>query len=312
MENNVKKNIEKIKNFNANLARENQQTEHKSAEIIQFRQKITQFELTKAIYESKLFSEVKLTATSKLFLWALCTHFNPNNEDMFPAQTTVAKKLGISAKSAERAVKELVAQGLITYTTKRVNHYKFGENFFRLVKMSVVNRQNVGREDRQNVGLTNKEEQEKNIKNFSSFKKEVSKKSEKRTKSGLWTPNENSGSKCVQSVEETKNYFENLEAAAKKSINPWNFTKKEAIKWLRTVTAPALLKSNLAIFLIKKYKLEEFYPKVFNAAELRIIKEIGLEKFDKLEPSELETLTAKAYSEIREEQLEKLNNCTLF
>ena len=72
MENNVKKNIEKIKNFDANLARENQQTEHKSAEIIQFRQKITQFELTKAIYESEIFSEIKLTFSITILEYEQC------------------------------------------------------------------------------------------------------------------------------------------------------------------------------------------------------------------------------------------------
>ena len=115
--------------------------------VLEFRKTVTQFELTKIIYESAFFAKIPLTPSSKLFLWALCTHYNPDNETMFPSQATVAKRLGMSEKSAERAVKELKEKGLVDYETKKVNHYKFSQKFFNLVKMSVMSRQNVGCED---------------------------------------------------------------------------------------------------------------------------------------------------------------------
>ena len=141
------------------------QTKLSSSNVLEFKKTVTQFELTKIIYESAFFSKIELTPSSKLFLWALCTHFNPENETMFPSQATVAKRLGMSEKSAERAVKELKEKGLVEYETKKVNHYKFSQKFFSLVKMSVISRQNVGSEHRQNVGQTNKIEQKNNKEN---------------------------------------------------------------------------------------------------------------------------------------------------
>lgn len=145
----------------------------KARETTVYRVNITQFELSKLLYESEAFSRIELTASAKLFLWALCSHYNPDNETMFPAQATVAKRLGMSSRSAERAAKELKEKGLITYTTKRVNHYVFSPRFFELVgleaRVSVKGaetdslsdelRQNVGCGFRQNVALTNKHEQ---------------------------------------------------------------------------------------------------------------------------------------------------------
>lgn len=128
----------------------------------------TQFEIVKRLYESNIFSENDLSGSAKLVLMALAHHFNPKNKDMFPSQKFLASKLGISERSAERAVAELKEADLITYETKRVNRYRFTAKFFNAVKMSVDFRQNVGSDIRQNVGQTNKTEQ----KNNSSFKKE--------------------------------------------------------------------------------------------------------------------------------------------
>ena len=263
---------------------DNNKNTAKTADIIDFKRKITQFELTKAIYESEIFSKIKMTASSKLFLWALCTHFNPENADMFPAQTTVAKRLGMSAKSAERAVKELRELDLISWTTKRVNHYHFSEKFFEMVKMSVNNRQNVGSKHRQNVGLTNKHEQEKNIRNFSSFK------------NGLATINENSGSKSVPSVEDTQNYFKKMDDAAKKSVNPNDYTKEQAQNWLKQVDFSWMGRSKLVRQLVEKHRLEEFYEPLYGAIDAEIIKKFGLEKYLEMDIIKLETLRKQAQS----------------
>jgi DNA-binding Lrp family transcriptional regulator len=128
---------------------------------------LTQFEIVRAIYDSGILAENGLSPATKLVIIALAHHFNPKREDMFPSQKFIAKKLGISERSAERAVAELKKVGLITYETQRVNHYKFTEKFFESVKMSDKSRQNVGNDTRQNVGQTNKHEQIKN-----NFKKE--------------------------------------------------------------------------------------------------------------------------------------------
>jgi DNA-binding Lrp family transcriptional regulator len=203
----------------------------------------TQFELTKALYTSGLFDKVDLTSSSKLFLWALCTHFNPKKETMFPSQANVAKKLGISEKSAERAVKELREKGLLTYITKKVNHYVFSAHFFELVKMSDQFRQNVGCDVRQNVGLTNKDEQRKNTKNFKNF--------------NYAAPRE-PGGRAIPSIEETSKYIEEFEEAKKTSVNPYKYTKKEALRWLKMVPNWRLGRSHLVKSLVEKYQFEEF------------------------------------------------------
>lgn len=122
---------------------------------------ITQFELSKILYTSGFLSRANLTATSKLVLIALIQHYNANNAEMFPSQKFLSKQLGISEKSVERAIANLSSENYISYTTQKVNKYRFTAHFFEQVKMSVDLRQNVGSDDRQNVGQTNKEEQKK-------------------------------------------------------------------------------------------------------------------------------------------------------
>ncbi len=202
----------------------------------------TQFELTKALYTSSIFEKIDLKPTAKLFLWALCTHYNPQKPTMFPSQATVAKKLGISEKSAERAVLELKEAGLISYVTKRVNHYVFSEKFFSLVKMSDRIRQNVGFDVRQNVGLTNKSEQKNNNVYFKSF-------------SPSNAQNIHS-TRVLPSIIETKKYIEEVEIARKNFKNPLTFSRLEALKFLSTVPVWFLDRSRTSKFLIQKYGID--------------------------------------------------------
>ena len=123
---------------------------------------LTQFEIVRAIYDSGILAEITLSPATKLVLIAIAHHFNPKKEDMFPSQKFIAKKLGISERSAERAVAELKKADLISYQTQRVNHYKFTAKFFESVKLSGKFRQIVGKEVRQIVGQTNKHEQKNN------------------------------------------------------------------------------------------------------------------------------------------------------
>lgn len=131
----------------------------------------SQFEISKALYTSGLLQQVKLSATAKLVLIALVNHYNPKKKDMFPSQKFMANQLGISEKSAERAIKDLKAEGLVIYATKKVNHYKFTQKFFEQVKLSDKIRQNVGNDVRQIVGQTKEHEQKNNKVQFeNSFK----------------------------------------------------------------------------------------------------------------------------------------------
>lgn len=224
-------------------------TEHKVIRL-----NISQFELTKILYSSGMLSKIDLTPSAKLFLWALCSHYNPNNETMFPAQQTVAQKLGISEKSAQRAVKELKTHGLIDYETKRVNHYTFGPKFFELVKMSGVEGQNVLSDGGQNVRLTKKYEKRKEQADFS-FKS--------FGENGGWRKNnagfkETSGRKMVPDADETRKMIEEHEKIREMNLNPYDYDREEALRWLKAAPQFWLVRSKLAYFLVQKYKFKEF------------------------------------------------------
>jgi len=235
-----------------------------NSESVQQTHAVTQFELTKALYTSDILAKSDLTCSAKLFLYALCTHYNPKNKTMFPSQATVAKKLGISEKSAERAVKELKGKGLIDYETRKVNHYRFSEKFFSLInlnladilsfkaqgkgsdKMSAGVRQNVCCDVRQNVGLTNNTEQ-KNKRDFSFFQKGRS------AKAAL-----QDGGKAVPSVEETRELLKERERIREEGFNPLDYSYEDAYVWIKSMPAFWLKKSKIARSLIEKYKFEDF------------------------------------------------------
>ena len=242
----------------------------KTRETIVYRVNITQFELSKLLYESEAFSRIELTASAKLFVWALCSHYNPDNETMFPAQATVAKRLGLSARSAERSVKELKEKGLITYTTKRVNHYVFSPYFFELLglgsycKTTILSddaRQNVGSKPRQNVGLTNKGEQKNKKGNFIFFKGVENEKSpsDKVFKHNNWKYQQQQKEiRSTPGVEETRELLEKQKQECEKAVNPIDFTREQALKWLGVADEWFLNHSKIAQHLIKKYSLSEF------------------------------------------------------
>lgn len=246
----------------------------KPHETIVYRVNITQFELSKLLYESEAFSRVELTASAKLFVWALCSHYNPDNETMFPAQATVAKRLGMSQRSAERAVKELRDKGLVTYTTKRVNHYVFSAFFFELLGLALLSgegRQNVGSGGRQNVGLTNNHEQKKKKENFYFFKgasptetPETNKRAANQAYSKPFYQNnwknqqQQTQPRSAPSVEETAELIEKQAAERANSVNPFDFTRAEALDWLNLADEWLLKHSKIARHLIEKYELRDF------------------------------------------------------
>ncbi len=240
-----------MNNFNLKTAQKPVNKENKvEKKVIMLN--ISQFELTKILYSSGILSECDLTPSAKLFLWALCSHYNPGNKTMFPSQQTVAKKLGISEKSAQRAVKELKTHNLIDYETKRVNHYVFGEKFFELVKMSGMIGQNVLSEGGQNVRLTNKhEKKEEHAFSFSS--KKAGNGQQKR-----YTGQKEEAKRRTPNVEETRKILEEREKISAMSFNPQDFNEKEALDWLRSIPKFWLSKSKVAEILVQKFKFSEF------------------------------------------------------
>lgn len=237
-----------------------QKSENKQiCNILEFKKTVTQYELTKIIYDSAFFAKVQLTPSSKLFLWALCTHFNPDNETMFPSQATVAKRLGMSEKSAERAVKELKEKNLVEYETKKVNHYKFSQKFFSLVKMSVQSRQNVGCDDRQNVGQTNNKKQKNNNERITNLFGNKNAGWQKINYEARFQKYEPTPSRAIPSIEETQKIIAERDAAGNSDFNPWEYSKHDALNWLNTLNEGFLSRSELAKSLILKYEFEEFY-----------------------------------------------------
>ncbi len=84
---------------------------------------ISQFELSKKILNN--LSQFNLKPITKLVLLYLCDCYNPKKAEMFPKQSTIADKLGVSEASVIRAIQELHKEGLIVSERKYTNRYKF-------------------------------------------------------------------------------------------------------------------------------------------------------------------------------------------
>ncbi len=83
----------------------------------------TQFDLSKKVLNN--LNNYNLKPTAKLVLLYLCDCYNPKHGEMFPKQSTIAEKLGISEVSVTRAVQELHKEGLLISERKYTNKYKF-------------------------------------------------------------------------------------------------------------------------------------------------------------------------------------------
>lgn len=83
----------------------------------------TQFDLSKKVLNN--LNNYKLKPTAKLVLLYLCDCYNPKHGEMFPKQSTIADKLGISEVSVTRAIQELHKEGLLISERKYTNRYKF-------------------------------------------------------------------------------------------------------------------------------------------------------------------------------------------
>lgn len=88
-----------------------------------YRHVFTQFDLSKKILNN--LSQFNLKPTTKLVLLYLCDCYNPKHGEMFPKQSTIAEKLGISEVSVTRAIQELHKEGLLISERKYINRYRF-------------------------------------------------------------------------------------------------------------------------------------------------------------------------------------------
>lgn len=97
----------------------------------------SQFELSKKVLNNLY--KYNLKPVTKLVLLFLCDCYNPKHGEMFPKQSTIAQKLGVSEVSVIRAISELHKEGLIISERKYTNKYSFTS---RILSESPINEQN--------------------------------------------------------------------------------------------------------------------------------------------------------------------------
>lgn len=97
----------------------------------------SQFELSKKVLNNLY--KYNLKPVTKLVLLFLCDCYNPKHGEMFPKQSTIAQKLGVSEVSVIRAISELHKERLIISERKGVNRYTFTP---RILSEPPINEQN--------------------------------------------------------------------------------------------------------------------------------------------------------------------------
>lgn len=98
---------------------------------------VSQFELSKKVLNNLY--KYNLKPVTKLVLLFLCDCYNPKHGEMFPKQSTIAQKLGVSEVSVIRAISELHKERLIISERKGVNRYTFTP---RILSEPPINEQN--------------------------------------------------------------------------------------------------------------------------------------------------------------------------
>lgn len=98
---------------------------------------VSQFELSKKVLNNLY--KYNLKPVTKLVLLFLCDCYNPKHGEMFPKQSTIAQKLGVSEVSVIRAISELHKEGLIISERKYTNKYSFTS---RISSEPPINEQN--------------------------------------------------------------------------------------------------------------------------------------------------------------------------
>ena len=101
---------------------------------VSLQQKPTQFKLSKITLQS--LSKFNISPAAKLVLLYLIDCYNPAKVYMFPKQETIADKLGISASSVRRGIKELSKSNIIVIELKFSNRYSLTPTFFEIINLT--------------------------------------------------------------------------------------------------------------------------------------------------------------------------------
>ena len=199
----------------------------------------TQFELSKLTLKN--LNKFKLSPTGKLVLLALVDCYNPNNEEIFPKQQTLADELGISPSSVKRGIKELADAKIIIYEFKSTNRYRLTSTFYSFINIekpvqkgnmpqSKLRHATVQKDPIEGVKLSfpyieQKKEQKKNT-----FKQGYN-----GYNANVYTPNE---PKHI-STKETRKLLDKIEKDKKTSTSPYD-NKECAIAWLNSLDENSL------------------------------------------------------------------------
>lgn len=192
----------------------------------------TAFDLNKILLNN--FFKFDLTNTCKLVLLSLVDCYNPKNKYVFPKQSTIAKKLGITEKSVKRAIKALEKLSIISKTRKFYNVYMINiKEILNKVQidLSKVTNLHLERDKLSPANITNKEKiKEQDFdKNFSL---------------------ENSD--AVEKTQKLLGSFKAMEL--KEDYKSWN--KEQAVRHLvKVIPAAVLKKSTLAKYLMDKFSI---------------------------------------------------------
>lgn len=199
-------------------------------------QKITQFELSKLIIQSKLFSKIKLTASARLVLIVLCSHY-PN---IYPSIKTIQEEAGISSKqSVFNSLKELSSKGLILYETKKSNIYTLTGLFFELIAV-------------QKLDTNKKNNNKKNNKPFFKISESSIPLTVKKSDSRLTDFKKNDLPKYHSNCHITGINIPKYIPEEIKRETPLDMTKEQAIEFLNNLPKP-LQNSFFAVELRKKW-----------------------------------------------------------
>lgn len=177
---------------------------------------ISGFELSKKVLNN--LSQFNLKPIAKLVLLYLCDCYNPKHGEMFPKQSTIAQKLGVSEVSVIRAIQELHKEGLLVSERKYINRYRFtskiveeqSENEYKEMRVKTYQNEN---QSIKMIAHKHEQKREQNnltkVEDFKILKEYAESKGAKNVKAYI------EALKCNRSAEQIIKAFKEKEAANK-------------------------------------------------------------------------------------------------
>lgn len=177
---------------------------------------ISGFELSKKVLNN--LSQFNLKPIAKLVLLYLCDCYNPKHGEMFPKQSTIALKLGVSEISVIRAIQELHKEGVIISERKSFNRYRFtqkiveeqSENEYKEMRVKTYQNEN---QSIKMIAHKHEQKREQNnltkVEDFKILKEYAESKGAKNVKAYI------EALKCNRSAEQIIKAFKEKEAANK-------------------------------------------------------------------------------------------------